>query len=121
MIDSNDYWESARKESEHEQIMEGIGNMIYDDALFEFCEKNDFTECICGSHTHSECGNKLYREMLTDDEDFMVKRYYKEKYEKYIREHSCSGCGRMIISQPLTQASTGKKFHNNCYPHEEEY
>ena len=119
MID--EFWESARKEGEHEQIMECIGNKVYDDALFNFCEKNNADDCICGSHTQPEHGYKTYRAELTADEDFTVKRYYKETYDSYIHEHSCSGCGRMITDQPLSQASTGNKYHNQCYPNEEEY
>lgn len=119
MID--EYWEMARKEGEYEQFMEGIGDMVYEDALFKFCEKSDKEYCFCGKHIHEENGNKPYHKELTSDEDFMVKRYFTETYNSYIREHSCNGCGRMIINQALTQASTGKKYHNQCYPNEEEY
>lgn len=113
---NDEYWESARKEADHEQIMEGIGNMVYEEVLFLYCEEANKEECICGSHVE-----KPFRGVLTKEETFMIGKFFELKYEAYIKENSCGGCGKLIISQPLTQAKTGKKYHNHCYPNEEEY
>lgn len=116
---NDEYWESARKEADHEQIMEGIGNMVYEEALTLYCEEADKEDCICGNHV--DFATKPFRGVLTKEETFMIGEFFKLKYEAYIKENSCGGCGNLITHQPLTQASTGKKYHNSCYPNEEEY
>lgn len=92
MYDSNDYWESARKEAEHEQIMEGLGNIAYDEALFDICAKLDMEDCICGGHVHSEMGGKPYRNRLDDEEHKMVTVLFNHKFEVLKKAHDSERC-----------------------------
>ena len=88
---NNEFWESARKEGDYEAYMEGITNMLYQEAMFDYCvHLNLKNECFCGEHTHKDCGNKQYCGM-TEDDKIEVGNLFDIKYQEHVtKKGRCS-------------------------------
>ena len=70
--DPNDYCASMTQDTDLDRIMEVLSVQFDLQARRQICEEINGQTCICECHTHPNSGNKLYRETLTEDEEFRV-------------------------------------------------